>query len=64
MIHSYLHILFFELSPICFMTNHLNYARWMVLYALELANLNPEVYALLLNGGFFLLIALANHLQK
>ena len=42
----------FELSPIFFMTNHHNYARWMVLYALELANLDPELYNMLINGGF------------
>ena len=42
----------FELSPIFFMTNHVNYARWMVFYSLELANLNTEIKAMLRNGGF------------
>ena len=39
----------FELTPIFFMTNHVNYARWMVLY-LELANLDTEVAEMLKNS--------------
>ena len=42
----------FQLSPIFFMANHINYARWMVLYSLELANLDPEINDMLRNGGF------------
>ena len=41
----------FKLLPIFFMTNHFNYARWMVLYSLELENLDPEVDKILRSGG-------------
>ena len=34
------------------MTNHFNYARWMVLYLLELENLDPEIDKILRSGGF------------
>ena len=42
----------FKLLPIFFMTNHFNYARWMVLYSLELENLDPEIDKILRSGGF------------
>ena len=42
----------FKLLPIFFMTNHFNYARWIVLYSLELENLDPEIDKILRNGGF------------
>lgn len=44
-----------KLSSIFFVTNHVNYARWMSRYSLELLNLekcNPVVYSMLVNGGF------------
>ena len=37
-----------QLSSIYFSTNHHNYARWMILYALELLN----IAEMLRNGGF------------
>ena len=42
----------FELSPIFFMTNHINYTRWIVLYSLELANLDNEINDILQSGSF------------
>ena len=38
----------FQLSSIYFSNNHHNYARWMILYALELLN----IAEMLRNGGF------------
>ena len=38
----------FQLSSIYFSTNHHNFARWMILYALELLN----VAEMLRNSGF------------
>ena len=46
---------FFEVIPIFFMTNHHNYARWMSLYSLDLANLEtsqPDLQKSLTEGGF------------
>ena len=37
-----------QLSSIYFSTNHHNYARWMILYGLELLNITE----MLRNGGF------------
>ena len=42
----------FEMSSIFFPTNHSNYARWMVLYSLELVNLNPHIKEMLKSGCF------------
>ena len=45
----------FEVIPIFFMTNHHNYARWMSLYSLDLANLEtsqPDLQKSLTEGGF------------
>ena len=45
----------FELAGIFFMTNHMNYARWMTFYALELVHLKyerPDLQKVLENGGF------------
>ena len=45
----------FELCPIIFVTNHLDYARWITYYTLELVNLKnekPEVMEALLKGAF------------
>ena len=42
----------FKLLPIFFMTNHFHYARSMVLYSLELENLDPEIDKILRSGGF------------
>ena len=38
----------FQLSSIYFSTNHHNYARWLILYALELLN----IAEMLRNDGF------------
>ena len=45
----------FELAVLFFRTNHMNYARWMVFYALELWSLErdyPGVKSILECGGF------------
>ena len=45
-----------QICPIFFMTNYHNYSRWMILYALELLNLenkNSEIELQLRSGGFF-----------
>ena len=45
----------FQLSSTYFSTNHHNYPRWMILYALELLNLkseNPHIAEVLRNDGF------------
>ena len=46
---------FFEVTFILFMTNHHNYARWMSLYSLDLANLQTSHLSLqkLLTEGDF-----------
>ena len=53
-INLYCYVLF-EISALFFSTNHVNYARWMVLHALELLNLDfthPGAAELLKNGAF------------
>ena len=45
----------FEVTSIFFMTNHHNYARWMSLYSLDLANIEtsqPDLQQILTEGGF------------
>lgn len=45
----------YELTPIFFQTNHLNYARWMTYHSIELTNVKddrPEIHKMLTGGAF------------
>ena len=46
---------FFQLFTIYFSTNHYNYARWMIFYALELLNFSES-----LRSGVFTIIRTGN----
>ena len=41
-----------ELSAVFFTTNHLNYAKWMTRYSLQLMNIDFPLKKMLMEGGF------------